>query len=149
MMNYVTIFFSLQFKKVLKIVALQGHKCDGMWLPEILLKHFFLNHQHNLAFKTSGICVCFFKLVSKSALYQVLIWFYFPPSDDRVWSLDKLGEKHTRLLPHPGFVYTAQFHPRVESIVVTGGYDEVIRVWDLSVAEEHGMVGHWLIRCTW
>ncbi|XP_035826372.1 jouberin isoform X2 [Aplysia californica] len=58
----------------------------------------------------------------------------------RIWELDKLGETQLRLLPHPGFVYTAEFHPRVESVVVTGGYDEVIRVWDISVDQEHGML---------
>ncbi|KAI8787355.1 jouberin [Biomphalaria glabrata] len=58
----------------------------------------------------------------------------------RIWDIQKLGEGHIRLLPHPGYVYTAEFHPRVESIVVTGGYDEVVRVWDISLPEDYNVL---------
>lgn len=61
-------------------------------------------------------------------------------STSRIWDIQKLGEGHIRLLPHPGYVYTAEFHPRVESIVVTGGYDEVVRVWDISLPEDYNVV---------
>ncbi|XP_059177795.1 jouberin-like isoform X2 [Physella acuta] len=58
----------------------------------------------------------------------------------RIWDMTKLGENQTRLLPHPGYVYTAEFHPRVDSIVVTGGYDEVVRVWDISIPEDYNVL---------
>ncbi|KAH9498473.1 Jouberin [Bulinus truncatus] len=58
----------------------------------------------------------------------------------RIWDMQKLGESQIRLLPHPGYVYTAEFHPRVDSIVVTGGYDEVVRVWDISVPEDYNIL---------
>ena len=34
-----------------------------------------------------------------------------------------------KLFPHPCFVYTAQYHPGASHIIVTGGYDHLIRVW--------------------
>ena len=34
-----------------------------------------------------------------------------------------------KLYPHPCFVYAAQYHPGSPHIVVTGGYDHLIRVW--------------------
>ncbi|XP_064605140.1 jouberin-like [Liolophura sinensis] len=50
----------------------------------------------------------------------------------RLWDLQDLSKVSEQLLPHPAFVYTAQFHPRVPSVIVTGGYDQVIRVWGTS-----------------
>ena len=35
----------------------------------------------------------------------------------------------TKLYPHPCFVYAAQYHPGSPHIIVTGGYDHLIRVW--------------------
>ncbi|XP_067677966.1 jouberin-like [Haliotis asinina] len=58
----------------------------------------------------------------------------------RVWDLKNFGGSSDKLLPHPAFVYTAQFHPRVDNIVVTGGYDQVLRVWDVSGDEPHGQL---------
>ena len=58
----------------------------------------------------------------------------------RVWNLNDFGEQAEKLLPHPAFVYCAQFHPRVDTIVVTGGFDQVIRIWDISGEEPHGNV---------
>ena len=38
------------------------------------------------------------------------------------WKLD-------HKLQHPSYVYTAQFHPATSSVVVTAGFDRVIRIW--------------------
>ena len=32
-------------------------------------------------------------------------------------------------LQHPSYVYTGQFHPATSSVVVTAGFDRVIRIW--------------------
>lgn len=50
----------------------------------------------------------------------------------RVWDLQDFGEQQQKLLPHPAFVYCSQFHSRVDTIAVTGSYDQVIRVWDVG-----------------
>jgi len=50
----------------------------------------------------------------------------------RVWDLLEFGEAQEKLLPHPSFVYCSQFHSRLDTIAVTGSYDQVIRVWDVG-----------------
>ncbi|XP_033737051.1 jouberin-like isoform X2 [Pecten maximus] len=57
----------------------------------------------------------------------------------RVWNLENFDTSE-KLLPHPGFVYTAQFHPRVDNIITTGGYDQVVRIWDVDVDSVHGQL---------
>ena len=32
-------------------------------------------------------------------------------------------------LSHPSYVYTASFHPVTHCLVVTGGFDRVLRLW--------------------
>lgn len=49
-------------------------------------------------------------------------------------------EKAEKILPHPAYVYSSQFHPRVDNIIVTGCYDQVIRVWDTQGEDLHGNV---------
>jgi len=43
------------------------------------------------------------------------------------------------MLPHPTFVYCAKFHPRVSKVIVTGSYDNVVRVWHMDGAEMEGL----------
>lgn len=65
-----------------------------------------------------------------------------PKLFSRVWNLEKFGDASEKLLPHPAFVYTASFHPRIDTLIITGGYDEVIRVWDIQGDDPHGEVCH-------
>ena len=60
-----------------------------------------------------------------------------------IWSTGswKLEEK----LKHPSYVYSAQFHPSTSSVVATGGFDRVVRIWTraqagYSVSQE--LTGH-------
>ncbi|KAI8898327.1 WD40-repeat-containing domain protein [Globomyces pollinis-pini] len=50
----------------------------------------------------------------------------------RVWGfLDDGTVKHTGLLSHPTFVYTAAFHPELNEpkIIATGAFDGIVRLW--------------------
>ncbi|KAI0209499.1 Jouberin [Lamellibrachia satsuma] len=50
----------------------------------------------------------------------------------RVWNVEKPSTSSTKVLPHPTYVYTAKFHPRVTKVVVTGCYDHILRIWSLQ-----------------
>lgn len=65
----------------------------------------------------------------------------------REWDVERLSPNAQKVLPHPSFVYSAQYHPSAHSLVVTGGYDRVVRVWRLDVEDVNGQllqefVGH-------
>ncbi|KAI6646562.1 Jouberin [Oopsacas minuta] len=52
----------------------------------------------------------------------------------RVWSLSD-SDNHVscyKMLPHPSFVYACSFHPSSEVILLTAGFDRVVRVWGIS-----------------
>ena len=71
----------------------------------------------------------------------------------RVWQLPT-SEKHStststwekiststwveEKLSHPSYVYTAQFHPASSTLLATGGFDRVIRLWGCSRAGKGG-----------
>ncbi len=50
----------------------------------------------------------------------------------KVWNMETVASSPAKILPHPSFVYSAKYHVRVEKIIVTGGFDSVIRVWTLQ-----------------
>ncbi|XP_042356979.1 jouberin isoform X2 [Plectropomus leopardus] len=58
----------------------------------------------------------------------------------REWNVERLQETAQRVLPHPSFVYCAQYHPMAHSLVVTGGYDSLLRVWRLDVDDVNGQL---------
>lgn len=47
----------------------------------------------------------------------------------RCWDTKTMMTSSIKLYPHPCFVYAAQYHPGSPHLVVTGGYDHLIRVW--------------------
>ena len=58
----------------------------------------------------------------------------------REWNVEKLLGTAQKVLPHPSFVYCAQYHPAAQSLVVTGGYDSLVRVWRLDVNDVNGQL---------
>ena len=55
----------------------------------------------------------------------------------RVWYLGNCGGKRKReALEHPSFVYCARFHPNTADVIVTGSYDQVIRIWKKNLDDE-------------
>uniref|UniRef100_A0A8C2C9I8 SH3 domain-containing protein n=1 Tax=Cyprinus carpio TaxID=7962 RepID=A0A8C2C9I8_CYPCA len=57
-----------------------------------------------------------------------------------MWNVERLQSFAHKTLPHPSFVYSAQFHPQAQSLVVTGGYDGVLRVWDVDIQDVNGQL---------
>ncbi|XP_062864119.1 jouberin [Trichomycterus rosablanca] len=58
----------------------------------------------------------------------------------RVWDIERLQSLAQKILPHPSFVYCAQYHPRTQNLVVTGGYDSLLRVWNLDTKDVNGQL---------
>ncbi|XP_071596949.1 jouberin [Heliangelus exortis] len=58
----------------------------------------------------------------------------------RMWKIEIQATSAARLFPHPSFVYAAKYHPVADSVVVTGCYDSVIRIWNADVEEIHGQL---------
>ncbi|XP_062296581.1 jouberin [Scomber scombrus] len=56
----------------------------------------------------------------------------------REWNVERLLGTAQKVLPHPSFVYCAQYHPTAQNLVVTGGYDSLLRVWRLDVDDVNG-----------
>ncbi|NXO34885.1 AHI1 protein, partial [Locustella ochotensis] len=58
----------------------------------------------------------------------------------RMWKIEMKAASAVRVFPHPSFVYTAKYHPVADSLVVTGCYDSVIRIWNANAKEIHGQL---------
>ena len=52
-----------------------------------------------------------------------------------------------KLYPHPSFVYAARHHPTSHHLIVSGGYDRVVRVWSKTTDNLHGKVYYIRIIC--
>nr|XP_010299598.1 PREDICTED: jouberin [Balearica regulorum gibbericeps] len=58
----------------------------------------------------------------------------------RMWKIEMQAASAVRVFPHPSFVYTAKYHPIADSLVATGCYDSVIRIWNANVKEINGQL---------
>ncbi|XP_067840929.1 jouberin isoform X2 [Heptranchias perlo] len=58
----------------------------------------------------------------------------------RVWNTETYQSPAEKVLPHPSFIYAAKYHPFAQYLVVTGGYDSIIRVWNINVNEVNGQL---------
>nr|XP_046268717.1 jouberin isoform X2 [Scatophagus argus] len=58
----------------------------------------------------------------------------------REWNVERLLGTAQKVLPHPSFVYCAQYHPTAQNLVVTGAYDSLVRVWRLDVDDVNGQL---------
>ncbi|TKS86965.1 Jouberin Abelson helper integration site 1 protein -like protein [Collichthys lucidus] len=58
----------------------------------------------------------------------------------REWNVERLLGSAQKVLPHPSFVYCAQYHPTAQNLVVSGGYDSLLRVWRLDVDDVNGQL---------
>ncbi|XP_078255883.1 jouberin isoform X2 [Rhinoraja longicauda] len=58
----------------------------------------------------------------------------------RVWNTETYENPAEKMLPHPSFIYTAKYHPFAQYLVVTGGYDCIIRIWNINVTEVNGQL---------
>ncbi|KAM9341563.1 jouberin [Symphorus nematophorus] len=58
----------------------------------------------------------------------------------REWNVERLLGTAQKVLPHPSFVYCSQYHPTAQNLVVTGGYDCLVRVWRLDVDDVNGQL---------
>ena len=50
----------------------------------------------------------------------------------RVWNVESMTRSACKVLPHPSFVYSAKYHSDVRKLVVTGGFDRLLRIWNLE-----------------
>jgi len=50
----------------------------------------------------------------------------------RVWNIESMTHSACKVLPHPSFVYAAKYHVHVGNLVVTGGFDRLVRIWNLE-----------------
>lgn len=50
----------------------------------------------------------------------------------RVIDVETRAKVPFKILPHPNFLYTAKFHPNSSDVIVTSGYDKVLRVWTIT-----------------
>lgn len=58
----------------------------------------------------------------------------------RVYDFMNKSKDAFKILPHPTFIYSAKFHPSIDNVVVTGGYDKSIRVWSINKPGKYGLL---------
>ncbi|XP_012527686.1 jouberin isoform X2 [Monomorium pharaonis] len=50
----------------------------------------------------------------------------------RVWDIHNQIVQHIEMLPHPSYVYCAKYGPNNATIVATGCYDRIVRIWAID-----------------
>ncbi|KAJ7990818.1 hypothetical protein DPEC_G00290860 [Dallia pectoralis] len=58
----------------------------------------------------------------------------------RMWDVQRFQAIARKVLPHPSFVYCARFHPTAQDLVVSGGFDCLLRVWTVEVKDVNGLL---------
>ncbi|XP_063765141.1 jouberin isoform X3 [Eleginops maclovinus] len=58
----------------------------------------------------------------------------------REWRVEGLQALAQKVLPHPSFVYCAQYHPAAPGLVLTGGFDALLRLWRVDVPDVNGQL---------
>lgn len=58
----------------------------------------------------------------------------------REWNVERLLGTAQKVLPHPSFVYCARYHPAAQNLVLTGGFDALLRVWRVDVDDVNGQL---------
>lgn len=58
----------------------------------------------------------------------------------REWNVERLLGTAQKVLPHPSFVYCAQYHPAAQNLALTGGFDALLRVWRVDVDDVNGQL---------
>lgn len=48
----------------------------------------------------------------------------------KVWKTEGENQRAKSTLAHPNYVYSGQFHPQNDKLVVTAGFDGIVRLWD-------------------
>ncbi|CAF3764743.1 unnamed protein product [Rotaria socialis] len=59
-------------------------------------------------------------------------------SSVKIWNFEETQRKPWRSLAHPSYVYCVRFHPSSEDLIVTAGYDKLIRIWNID--KKHGTI---------
>jgi len=83
-------------------------------------------------------CCCldrYWKISNKLTL-RITMYYDVPY---RVWNVDAMAHSACKVLPHPSFVYCAKYHTDIKKFVVTGGFDRLVRIWNL---ESEGSTAH-------
>uniref|UniRef100_A0A3Q2Y7Q4 Abelson helper integration site 1 n=1 Tax=Hippocampus comes TaxID=109280 RepID=A0A3Q2Y7Q4_HIPCM len=58
----------------------------------------------------------------------------------REWDVEQFLPTARKVLPHPSFVYSARYHPAAQHLVISGGYDGVLRAWRVDVDDINGLL---------
>eukprot|EP00794_Sanderia_malayensis_P004725 gene4725-5348_t len=56
----------------------------------------------------------------------------------RSWDADRCVGNAIKIYPHPSFVYSAKHHPSNKCVIVSGGYDKVVRIWSKTTDNLYG-----------